>query len=77
MSQVTDQSWSYIGRATKPGPSYVAGEVICVIVDCPEMQKHIGVDLKSWVDDGLTIERVPTAWVQKNFGTTAVWDGVP
>lgn len=70
MSQEPERSWSYIGRASKP-----CREVICVIVDCPEMQKQIGAILKSWIDDGLTIERVPTAWVHENIGTTAMWDG--
>lgn len=56
-----DEHMSYIGICH-------CGQVVCAVVDNPARRRDVAREVASWIRDGLTIERVTSAYVRTHIG---------
>jgi hypothetical protein len=60
--------WSYIGRTTVPLKEWP--DIGTVVAAATQDSPRVSETVSGWLEDGLTVERVPTAWVRKFLCTT-------
>lgn len=65
-----EHTMCYIARTTKPEKRHpIVGTVVCATVDDGTRTKEVAKKISDWINDSLTIERVPVWWVRLHFGS--------
>ncbi len=65
--------WAYIARTKVKSQHHDENTVVCAIADDPKRPKDTAKEVAKWMRDGLTIERVPVAWVREHFFSTTLY----
>ncbi len=61
------KEWCYICRTTVPSKYWP--DVGTIIGVCAVNFSTVAQTILEWLDDGLTVERVPTAWIKDHIYT--------
>lgn len=61
--------WAYIGRLRAASTKWPASTAVAAMADDPRYPKDTAKEVAAWIRKGLTIERVPVAWVRQYLFT--------